>query len=275
MLRYALLLNRGVLRLVRDDLAAATVDFQEAIRLDPYRFEAFSDLGQVYQRQKRTDEALEQFEKAIALKPNWPPLYRSRAHVYLGLTDLSPELREMSVLELETAIGAVSDERCEAAARDLEDAVWHAEPGDQMIAADLATEAALLHVAQRHEDGARRCDDALKIKSRYPRAHELRIRVLLDLERYDDLIRSCDAVLGWAKTSAEFYELRGISRNRIGDHTGAVNDVTRVLDLCREADRPRLWRLAAGQISRTKRIGGRSRTSMRPFGSRLRTPTRI
>ncbi len=103
-LHYALLVNRGMIRLVREDLTAAAADLQEAIRLNDRRFEAFSALGQVYQRQGRTDDALKQFARAIELRPNWAPLYRGRADVLLGLKDLSPEQRDAALSDLEDAI---------------------------------------------------------------------------------------------------------------------------------------------------------------------------
>ncbi len=148
-LRYVLLLNRGMSRLVREDLTAAAADFQEAIRLNDRRFEAFVDLGQVYQRQGRTDDALHQFAKAIELRPNCAPLYRGRANVSLGLKDLSPELREMTLSELEDAIHHVSADRRDAASRDLADAIRHELPGNHLIAADWTKQAALFREAQR------------------------------------------------------------------------------------------------------------------------------
>ena len=64
-LYYVVLLNRGMMWLLRDDLTAAASDFQAAIDLNPKRFEAFVNLGQVYQKQERTDDAVKQFTRAI------------------------------------------------------------------------------------------------------------------------------------------------------------------------------------------------------------------
>ena len=241
-LHYVLLLNRGMMRLVRDELTAALADFREAICLNDRRFEAFVDLGQVYQRQGRTDDALDQFAKAIELRPNWAPLYRGRANVFLGVKDLSPDLREMTLSELEDAIAHVSVDRRNAASRDLADAIHYEVPGNHLIAADWTKQAALLREAQRENEALDACEAALKIVPRYAPAHELRIKVLLDLRRYDDLIRSCDVVLAWAKPSARLYELRGIAKNAIADFSGAIGDYTQALALAVEADTPRLLR---------------------------------
>ena len=241
-LLYVLLLNRGMVRLVRDQLAAAAADFQEAIRKNDRRFDAFVDLGQVYQRQGRTDDALIQFAKAIELRPNWAPLYRARANVFLGLKDLSPELREMTLSELENAIRQVSALRRDAASRDLADAIRFEPPGNHLKAADWTKQAALFREAGRTDDALGACNAALVIAERYAPAHEMRIKVLLDMKQYNDLIRSCDVVLAWARPSSKLFELRGIAKNEVNDFSGAIDDYTRSLDLSHEADKPRLLR---------------------------------
>jgi eukaryotic-like serine/threonine-protein kinase len=241
-LHYVLLLNRGMMRLVRDNLTTAAADFQEAIRKNDRRFEAFVYLGQVYQRQGRTDEALQQFTKAIELRPEWAPLYRGRANVLLGLKDLSPELREMNLSELEDAIQQVSAARRDAASRDLADAIRYEVPGNHLIAADWTKQAALFREAHREKKALEACNAAFEIVQRYAPAHELRIKILLDLRKYDDLIRSCDVVLAWSKPSASIYELRGIARTKIADFSGAIGDFTQSLALSVAADRPRLLR---------------------------------
>ena len=103
-LHYVLLVNRGLIRIERQDLTAAASDLREAIGLNDHRFEAFSTLAQVYRRQGRTDDALKQFARAIQLRPNWAPLYRGRADVLLGLKNLSPDRRDAVLSDLENAI---------------------------------------------------------------------------------------------------------------------------------------------------------------------------
>jgi eukaryotic-like serine/threonine-protein kinase len=239
-LHYKTLVSRGLMWLVRNDLENAAGDFRAAIHLIPGRDEAFADLGQVYQRQGRTNEALQQFAKALELRPKWAPLYRGRAHIFLGVTDLSPELREMTLSKLEDVIGNLSQQRRDAAFRDLASAIRYESPGNHLIAADWLKSAALLRTAGRHKDALGACDAALKIAERYAAGHELRIKLLLDLKKFDELIESCNAVLQWLPASARIYELRGIAKNAIGDFSGAIGDFTRSIELSGEDDRPRL-----------------------------------
>ena len=81
------------MRFQRGRLDDAVADFREAIRLDDRQYHAFAGLAQVLQRQKKWDEAVEQFTQAIALKPDWSPLYRGRAAVQQERDDPTPEHR--------------------------------------------------------------------------------------------------------------------------------------------------------------------------------------
>ncbi len=76
-LRYGLLINRGLLWLERREWDKAVADLQQAIELDNRRWQAFETLAQVYEREEKPDQAIEQFSRAIALRPNWAPLYRA------------------------------------------------------------------------------------------------------------------------------------------------------------------------------------------------------
>jgi hypothetical protein len=67
------------------------------------------------------------------------------------------------------------------------------------------------------------CEAALKVRPDYQDADHLRIQVLLDLKRYDDVIRSCDALLAQDKTWAAVYELRGLARAGLKLSTGPAN----------------------------------------------------
>ena len=62
--------------------------------------------------------------------------------------------------------------------------------------------------------------------------------MLLTLQRYDDVIASCDAVLK-TRPTAEVFELRGLAKDRRKDFSGAIDDYTQAL--ARRPDQPGLW----------------------------------
>lgn len=63
---------RGVAAFEQGDTAAAAAAFEEAVRKAPDAPEAHVNLGLVYLRLKRTDEAIAQLEQAAALAPQSP-----------------------------------------------------------------------------------------------------------------------------------------------------------------------------------------------------------
>ena len=78
-LDYVLLMNRGVMRFQRGQLAAAAADFAAAIALDPERYNAYASLAQVDRKLGRQDEAIARLDEAIARAPDLAALYRGRA----------------------------------------------------------------------------------------------------------------------------------------------------------------------------------------------------
>ena len=71
----------------------------------------------------------------------------------------------------------------------------------------------------------------MKVRPDYDDAHRLRVMVLLDLKRYDEVIRSCDGALAQGKPWADLHEIRGLARAGRGDFAGAIDDYTQALVL--------------------------------------------
>jgi tetratricopeptide (TPR) repeat protein/tRNA A-37 threonylcarbamoyl transferase component Bud32 len=211
-LRYILMVNRALMRAQRGRLDEAVADFQEAIRLDGRPYNAYAGLAQVFERQKKWDDAQAGFTLALARNPGWPPLYRRRAAVQRGRQDASPAHRA-------------------AAMSDLEDAIRHEEPGSPELARDHTGRGELLRGSGRLEEALAACDAALAIVPGDDQAHRLRALVLLDLKRYDEVIRACDAALAHRKRWADIHEVRGLARAGRGDFAGAIDDYSHALML--------------------------------------------
>jgi eukaryotic-like serine/threonine-protein kinase len=230
-LKYALLVNRGSIWIERQDLTAATADFQAAIAQNSKRFDAYTGLAYVYQQQGKTDLALTQLTTAIELKPQQAALHRARAGVLLGLGNASPDLHDVDLRELEEHIREMSAERLAAAEIDLEDAIRYESAEKRWIALDKTKQAVLFHVAGRHDEALKACDASIEIVPKLAFAHQLRINVLLNLGRFDDLIESCDLALVSIKPSAELYYLRGMAKDGLEKHSVAVADYILALEL--------------------------------------------
>ncbi len=270
-LKYVLLVNRGYIQIERGDLAAAALDLTAAISLNDHRFEAFSGLAHVYQRQGFTDLALAQIASATRLEPRRPELHRARADFLLGLEAYPPDLHGVVLHDLEDQIrDRSSDQRrdalCELARRlDCES------PAKGGVALDKIRQAVLYHLSGRNREALDACDDTLAIAPRLALAHQLRIQVLLDLRQYDNLIRSCDQALAAVTRSAELYELRGMARDRLGDYSGAINDYT--LSLLEKPGTARVLRRRGWSFLRKTPFAPPKPTSTRPLPPRPGTPT--
>jgi tetratricopeptide (TPR) repeat protein len=212
-LRYPLLVNRGLLWLERRQWDKAVADLQAAIQLDDRRWLAFQNLGQVYQQQNLSDQAVEQFTRAIELRPDSASLYRARAAANLDRKGSTPAQRARAMADLDEAI--------------------RLEPlGSPLRARDYTQRARLLHQEARENDALAACEAALKINPDYLDALRLRLELHRTLKHYDDDgIRFCNDLLARDKPSATLYEFRGLAKEHLQDYLGAIEDQTLAIAL--------------------------------------------
>jgi serine/threonine protein kinase/tetratricopeptide (TPR) repeat protein len=211
-LRYPLLLNRGLLWLERRRWDKAEADLRAAIQLDERRWLAFENLGHVYLQQDLSDQAVEQFTRAITLRPDWAPLYRARAVANMDRKASTPAQRAL-------------------AAADLEQAIKLEPPGSPDLAPDHTRRARLLHREGREDQALAACEAALKIDPDYLDALRLRVELHRSLKHDHDVIRSCNDLLVRDRPSATLYELRGLARENLRDFQGAIEDLTLAIAL--------------------------------------------
>jgi serine/threonine protein kinase/tetratricopeptide (TPR) repeat protein len=212
-LRYVLLVDRGLMWFQRRELDKAAADLRQAIALNDRDFQAFTVLAKVEKDRGNPDEAIAYYTRAIQAHPDWAPLYRGRADVYLERKDLTQSQLKLALSDLERAIARVA-------------------PGDPVVARDHTNRARLLHQEGRDSEALDACAAAVTIAPDYVAAHLLRLRILLDLKRDDEMLSSCETLLAHGKPSPELYELRALARARRGDYAGAIEDVTKALGLC-------------------------------------------
>lgn len=85
--RVATYVNRGILRLRRNDLEGALSDFDAALRLDPTEAEAYINRGSLMLRRNQVEEARVMFSRALEHNTRRPALAhygRAVAHELLG-----------------------------------------------------------------------------------------------------------------------------------------------------------------------------------------------
>jgi tetratricopeptide (TPR) repeat protein len=211
-LQYVLLINRGLVRFERDHLDQAAADFEQAIRVKDGPFLAHSSLARVFEKQGKTDLAVDQFTRAIALKPDWAPLYRGRAAIL--------------------AAGAEHDAgRRAAALADLEASIRHEKADDRVLALDHTNRGKLFYLDERYQDALKESATALSIEPGFVDASVLQVQSLLKLRRFDDVIRACDSAIAQGKKSALLYQVRALAHAAEHDYPGAIRDYGEALEL--------------------------------------------
>ncbi len=223
---YALLCNRGLLRLRSGRVADAATDLSAAIHLSANRAEAHTTLAQVLERQGRLDDAEAAFTRAIACHPEpgmLAGLYRSRALLRANRTDLTPAQRVVALGDFEQAIRQERDKSQKAS-----DQVWRAR---------------LFFLANQCQEALAACDAALSLAPDDTEAHRVRVAALMELKRYDAVLASADLYLARGKPIAEILEIRGLAHHARREHAAAIADFSRALDLTPAAEPARRSRL--------------------------------
>jgi tetratricopeptide (TPR) repeat protein/tRNA A-37 threonylcarbamoyl transferase component Bud32 len=209
-LQYALLVNRGLIRFQRGQLDEAAADYRAAIRLNRDAL-AHAELARVLEKQGKPKEAIAEFSAAIKINPVWAPLYRGRAALVQARADSTVPEREAALADLNLAIS-------------------HEQANNPVLALDHTNRATLLYRDERFDEALEECRLALGVVPDYVDAHILRIRTLLKLGKFDDVVRSCDVALRVRK-SAVLYELRALAEAKYKDYPGAIRDYGRALEL--------------------------------------------
>jgi serine/threonine protein kinase/tetratricopeptide (TPR) repeat protein len=211
-LRYALLVNRGLLWVERHEWDRAVADFEAAIRLDGNIYLAYESLAAAREQQNKPDEALEAITRAITLRPEIVKLYRGRAAINVRRKEITAAQRTQALGDLETAIHLES-------------------PGNADVALDHTDRARLLYRDNRDNEALTACDAALKAAPDHLPAHQIRHDLLRKMKKYDELIASCNALLARGRPSADLYQLRGLARANQGDYASAIADFTQAITL--------------------------------------------
>jgi eukaryotic-like serine/threonine-protein kinase len=210
--RYALLVNRALLKLQSQKPDEAVADLDDAISLDPRQLSAYVTLAQIHHQRHQLDLAIANLDRAIALKPNLAPLYRTRARWTFERTH------------------ATASDRASALA-DLDRAIQLGAPDSREQAKDFAEKGRVLLVDKQFQKALDACDAALRIDPKSGEFHRYRAGALLELKRDSEAIVACDAALRMGLSSADLLGLRGLARARRNDFAGAIDDYTLALAL--------------------------------------------
>ena len=181
----------------------ALQSYDRAIQLKPDYPEAHNNRGIVLQELERFDEALQSYDRAIQLKPDYPEAYNNRGIALQELRRFDEALQ--------------SYDRAIQLKPDYPEA--HYNRGNA------------LKELRRLDEALQSYDRAIQLKPDYPEAHYNRGNALKELKRFDEALQSYDRAIQLKSDYPEAHFNRGIVLKELKRFDEALQSYERALQL--------------------------------------------
>ncbi len=201
--RATLLADRGVAHARRQSPREAIEDFNRAVQLFPEYAAIYNNRGNVLLGIGAVREAMKDFDRALLLAPGYAAAYSNRAggHLKLGHLDLA-------VADYTKAIALVPTSPAAFTGRGR---------------AHLA--------AQRPLAASRDFTRAVGLDARFSAAYRSRAEAKLAIERYDEAIEDFSRAIAFDPRNAELHVARGGAYLEGGNAASAVKDFTTAIEI--------------------------------------------
>lgn len=258
----------GVLTYQRNrDYASQAAIWEDAVAQYPDNHRARANLGEVYRREGKLVQAVEQFSRAIELRPNYPTALMSRGVAYMDLQLFDEALQdEIRAIELDPRLALAWNNRgcvLQAMGRFDEAVSDHTKAmelapnfvnayanrgvayyrlgkydlalADLTKAVELGGKAdaynnrgAIYMAAGRPELAIKDCDEAIRLDPNYVMAYENRGLAYVRLNQMESALRDFNAAIALAP-SGSYYGHRGGCYNATGRYEQAAADFTKAI----------------------------------------------
>ncbi|NTW57040.1 MAG: tetratricopeptide repeat protein [Chlorobiaceae bacterium] len=208
------------------NLSQAESLYSEVIRRQPANFDALFLLATAYAQQRRFEDALTLFDRAMRLNSHHPETLNNRGNVLMELKRYEDAIasfdQSLSVrpgdAETYTNRGVALEklERYEEAVTSYESAIT-LNPNNPLTYNNYGV---VLQHLKKFDEALLIFDKAVQIKQNYAEAYNNRGNVLRELERYDDALESFDRALLCFRDYPEVFNNQGntfLQMNRIED----------------------------------------------------------
>jgi tetratricopeptide (TPR) repeat protein len=188
--------NRGNAYSEKGDYDHAIQDYDSAIQLNPNYAQPYNNRGVVYQKKGDYDQAIKDFDEAIKLNPDYAYAFANRAETYQIKHDYQRAVRDYGdALRADPNFKAIWNGRCWARA-----------------------------VIGQLQDALTDCNNALGAQ---PNAvtYDSRGLVYLKLGQYHSAIDDYDSALRLEPKLASAFYGRGLAKLKTGDKTGGEADI--------------------------------------------------
>ena len=198
-----LLSDRGVAHARLQKPKEAIEDFNRAIQLYPEYAAIYNNRGNVLLALGAVREAMKDFDRALLLSPGYAAAYSNRAGAYLRLGEMAPAL-----VDYNKAIALVP------------------------VNPAAFTGRGRAHLAARRPDSAiRDFTRAAAFDARFGAAYRARAEAKAMLERHDEAVEDFSRAIAFDARNAELYVLRGEAYLAAGNSAAAVKDFSTAIDI--------------------------------------------
>jgi len=227
--------------LVRGNVGQAITLYSEALEEktlpNDRRATILNDRGVAYSRNQQHREALEDFNKAIQLYPEYAAAYNNRGNLLLALGALREAVKDFDrALVLAPGYAAAMSNRAGAYMKlgQIDRAI-----GDYSKAVALTPRSAAAlsgrgraHLAAYRPHGAiRDFTRAVGIDARFGAAYRSRAEAKMAIERWDEAIEDFSRAIAFEPRDAEIYALRGRAYTEADNAASAIKDYAKAIEI--------------------------------------------
>ncbi|MFP3921505.1 MAG: tetratricopeptide repeat protein [Dichotomicrobium sp.] len=233
--------QEGVNALMRGNNTKAIDSYDKALADDNLpearRASILNDRGVAHWRERNHDKALADFEKSIAINPDYAPVYNNRGNVYMAQGRVEDAIADFSrAISLAPAYGAAFNNRGNAylargesdkAEADLTKAIKFLPSS----AAPLNGRGKVAAAEGRPFASLRYLNRAVLLNRNYPAAYRNRATAHIEVRHYDDALGDLEQAVATSDGDAQLLILRGRVRSLDGKHRAAVQDFSAALEI--------------------------------------------
>lgn len=233
--------EQGAAALHRGDTRSAVVEFTAALKdnnlTNDRRAALLNDRAVAYMRLGQSKQAIDDFNKAVQLLPEYPAIYNNRGNLLLSLGLLNEAKKDFDrALVLAPGYAAAYNNRAAVLARRGE---WRHSIKDYTQAVKLAPSnpAPLSGRGRSHLNldrphaAMRDFTRAITANARFAVGYRDRAEALMQLEDYEGAIEDLSRAIAFDVNNPEIYLIRGKAYLATQNLTAALKDFTRAVEL--------------------------------------------
>jgi tetratricopeptide (TPR) repeat protein len=239
--QFSLKLRDASMALQRGSVDQAITLYTEALEdkslPNDRRATILNDRGVAYSRRLNYKEAIDDFNRAIQLYPEYPAVYNNRGNVLLGLGAVREAIKDFDrALLLAPGYAAAYSNRAGAYMKlgQVEQAIAGYTKAIQLTPtspAALSGRGRAQLAANRPHGAIRDFTRAVSLDARFGAGYRSRAEAKLSIERYDEAIEDFSRAIAFEPRNADIYALRGQAYLESGNAPSALKDFSTAVEL--------------------------------------------